>query len=278
MQRIVWLASYPKSGNTWVRIFLSAYQQQDPGETDINAVDVNLNASDRRLFDWIVGIEASDLTPSEIDLLRPGVYRHLAGEAEKPIFVKVHDCWRRNSSGEALFPHEISLAAVYIVRDPRAVAPSLAAHLGESIDKAIQDMGQIDRIATESRNRLAGQLHQQMGSWSQHVASWLDQKELPVHLIRYEDLHRSPHQVFRSILQVTGLPVDDAQLNAAVEQSRFQRLQAQEDAAGFQERQGSSVRFFRRGQVDGWRHELSTAQIARIEADHGAVMARLGYL
>ncbi|MBI1298542.1 hypothetical protein GC175_26715 [bacterium] len=265
MQRIVWLASYPKSGNTWVRIFLSAYQQQDPGETDINAVDVNLNAGDRRLFDWIVGIEASDLTPSEIDLFRPGVYRQLVAEAEKPIFVKVHDCWRRNSSGEALFPHEISLAAVYIVRDPRAVAPSLAAHVGES-------------IAAESRNRLAGQLHQQMGSWSQHVTSWLDQIEVPVHLIRYEDLHRSPHQVFRSILQVAGLPVDDGQLNVAVEQGRFQRLQAQEEAVGFKERMGSSVRFFRRGQVDGWRHELSTAQIARIEADHGAVMTRLGYL
>lgn len=278
MQKIVWLASYPKSGNTWVRIFLSTYRQQNPGETDINAVEVNLNAGDRRLFDWIVGIEASDLTPLEIDLLRPGVYRHLAGEAQEPIFVKVHDGWRRSSSGEALFPHEISLAAVYIVRDPRAVAPSLAAHNGVSIDKAIQEMGQADRVGAESRNHLSTQLHQQMGSWSQHVASWLDQDEVPVHLVRYEDLHKSPHQVFGSILQVTGLPVDDAQLNEAVERSGFQRLQAQEEAVGFQERLGSSIRFFRRGQVDGWRDELTAAQITRIEADHGAVMARLGYL
>ncbi len=278
MQRLVWLASYPKSGNTWVRLFLTAYTHPEQDEVDINAVDVSLHAGNRDLFDRVIGLEASDLTPAEIERFRPDVYRQLAAEAEEPLFLKVHDRWRRTPDGGSLFPPETTAATIYIVRDPRGVAPSYANHYNLSIDVAIAQMATADHAIAAPTNRLASQLHQPMGSWSQHVTSWLDQAELPVHLVRYEDLHAAPEAHFAEILRRAGLPVDADRLAAALAQTRFERLQAQEAAVGFRERLSAAPRFFRQGRPDRWREELTTAQIARIERDHGAVMERLGYL
>ena len=67
-------------------------------------------------------------------------------------------------------------------------------------------------------------------------------------------------------------------LAVALAQSRFDRLQAQEAATDFKERLMGAPRFFRRGQAESWREELTPAQIELIVADHGPVMARLGYL
>ena len=278
MRRLVWLASYPKSGNTWVRLFLTAYSHPEQDELDINAVDVSLHAGNRDLFDRVIGLEASDLTPAEIDRYRPDVYRQLAIEAEEPLFIKVHDCWRRNADGASLFPPETTAAAIYIVRDPRGVAPSYANHYNLSLDAAIDGMADPHFGIAARLDRLASQLPQPMGSWSQHVASWLDQTELPVLLVRYEDLHAAPAARFARIVQAAGLPVDTERLALALERSRFDRLQAQEEAAGFKERLMGAPRFFRRGQAESWREELTPTQTARIEAEHGPVMARLGYL
>jgi aryl sulfotransferase len=281
MQRLVWLASYPKSGNTWVRLFLTAYSHPEREEVDINTVDVSLHAGNRDLFDRVIGLEASDLTPAEIERFRPDVYRQLAAEAEEaeePLFIKVHDRWRRTPTGGSLFPPEITAATIYIVRDPRAVAPSYANHYGISIDEAIDQMATPDNTISKPLDRLPSQLPQSRGSWSQHVTSWLDQTELPVHLVRYEDLHAAPEAQFAEILRLSGLPVAADQLTTALAQTRFERLQAQEEAASFRERPSSAERFFRKGQADSWREELTPAQIERIETDHGPVMARLGYL
>lgn len=277
MQRLVWLASFPKSGNTWVRLFLTAYSHPEKDELDINAVDASLHAGNRDLFDRVIGLEASDLTPAEIERFRPDVYRQLAAEAEEPLFLKVHDRWRRTPDGGSLFPPEITAATIYIVRDPRAVAPSYANHYGISIDEAIVQMATPDNTISKPLDRLRSQLPQPMGSWSQHVISWLDQAELPVHLVRYEDLHAEPESQFAEILRRAGLSVDADRLTTALAQTRFERLQAQEAAVGFKERLSAAPRFFRQGRPDRWQEELTPAQIARIESDHGAVMARLGY-
>ena len=278
MRRLVWLASYPKSGNTWVRLFLTAYSHPEQEDLDINAVDGSLHAGDRDLFDRVIGLEASELTPAEIDRYHPHVYRQLAVEAEEPLFIKVHDRWRRNADGASIFPPETTAAAIYIVRDPRGLAPSYANHYNLSIDAAIARMADADNAIAAPANRLHPQLHQPLGSWGQHVTSWLDQPELPVHLVRYEELLGAPEATFAGILQAAGLPVDAERLAAALAQSRFDRLQAQEAAAGFKERPLGVPRFFRRGQADSWREELTPAQIERIVADHGPVMARLEYL
>jgi hypothetical protein len=275
--RLVWLVSYPKSGNTWVRLFLDAYRHPKRAALDINRIDVSLHAGHRELFDRIVGLEASDLTPAEIERYRPAVYRQLAHEADEPLFLKVHDRWRRTLDGQPLFPADCTQTAVYIVRDPRAVAASYAHHYALSLDETIDQMADDGHALCAQRDRLPSQLHQPLGSWSRHVASWLDQTELPVHLVRYEDLRQAPEAGFAALLAACGLPCDPVRLARALDQTRFERLQAQETAAGFVERTPRADRFFRRGQAEGWRDELTAEQCQRIVAAHGPTMSRLGY-
>ena len=114
-------------------------------------------------------------------------------------------------------------------------------------------------------------------SWSQHVTSWLDQADLNAYLIRYEDLHTEPVRHFARLVELAGLEYNSERLARALEMSRFERLQSQEDAVGFKERPTESGRFFRRGKTNGWRDELTPEQIEKIIAAHGQVMNRLGY-
>jgi hypothetical protein len=98
-----------------------------------------------------------------------------------------------------------------------------------------------------------------------------------VHLVRYEDLVADPFTSFRRALRFSGATIGDNVIRRAVAFSDFRLLRAQEIAKGFREAQPSTERLFRRGIAGGWRDELTAAQTARIEANHGATMQRLGY-
>lgn len=93
MKGIVWLASYPKSGNTWFRTLISNLMSKSQEPVDINQLSTGGIASGRERFDELTGIESADLTFEEIDQLRPEVYAYLAQTVKEPLFVKVHDAY-----------------------------------------------------------------------------------------------------------------------------------------------------------------------------------------
>ena len=278
MGNLVWLASYPKSGSTWMRAFLTAYLAGRGVELDVNDLDASLHAGSRILFDRVVGYPSSDLTDAQIDDLRPGVYRAYDEEADGPVFLKVHDAWRRTPSGESLFPAEVTRTAVLIVRNPLAVAPSLANHSDVTIDEAIAMMRDPGYALSEYAQGLLAQLRQPVGTWSQHTESWLVDSGLPLHLVTYEQLRAHPHATFSAVLAACGIEPDPALVDDALERTRFERLQAAERAAGFKERTIGTSSFFRKGAADAWREELNSEQIEAIAADHHEWMLRLGYL
>jgi aryl sulfotransferase len=168
--------------------------------------------------------------------------------------------------------------AIVIVRDPRAVAPSLANHLAYSIDEAIAFMNDDDAAFYWKPNRQGRQLRLKLRGWSEHVASWQDQKDIPIHLIRYEDLRNDTARTLRRALAFAGLPATEEDISRAVAFSDLAQLQHQENRSGFFEaplRKGA--KFFRRGEAGSWRDELTREQIARIESHHGRIMSCLGY-
>ena len=110
------------------------------------------------------------------------------------------------------------------------------------------------------------------------AASWLDQTDIPVHLVRYEDLQIDTVAMLRRALQFAGQAATDDEICRAVRFADFARLKQQEEEKGFREAPPQlGARFFRRGEAGGWRDELTPDQAARIVAAHGAVMRRLGY-
>jgi hypothetical protein len=272
---IWWLASYPKSGNTWLRVALASLLSGRPA--DINAMPyVSVIANSRANFDKALGIESADLTVEQETNLRPRAYEVWAADAAQPLYCKTHDAYRHTPAGEPLFPTAVTLGAVYVVRDPRAVAVSLANHRATPIDDAILRMDDPEAGYTERGSRLSPQLFQRSGRWRDHIDSWLG-APFPVHLVRYEDMHREPHATFAAIAAFLGLSTDRERIAAAVEASSFARLQAQERATGFIEKPIQAAAFFREGTVDGWRRALLPEQAARIVAANEAVMRRLGY-
>jgi len=290
--RTIWLASYPKSGNTWFRMLVANLTATDDGKpVDINALpERGAIASARGPFDHLTLIDSSLLTHDEIDGLRPRIHEELArGEDDDeydkapdapPVrFVKVHDAYTLTPKGEPLLGGRRGAdGAILIVRDPRDVAPSLANHNRLDLDAAIALMNDRQAAYCAKPGRLDPQLRQQVPSWSGHIASWLDQDDIPVHLIRYEDMQADTFATFRKALDFAGRPASNDDIRRAVSYADFTELRRQENEKGFREtprRPGGQ--FFRRGQAGAWRDELSAEQIARIEAAHAPMMRRLGY-
>lgn len=278
LHRIVWLASYPKSGNTWTRVLLTNYLRGADVPAAINGLDGGPIASARVWFDEPVGIEASQLPAHVVARLRPEVYRMQAQESPYLQFLKVHDAWTRVDTGEGMFPADVTRAVVYLMRNPLDVAGSYAAHMATTVDKAVTRMCDPDHRMSPSDRKLGHQLTQTMGTWSDHVRSWVDESGLPVHVVRYEDLRSDTVGTFAGMLAAIGFDVDLARVEQAVEFSAFDRLQKQEQDVGFRERPTRAERFFRKGQVGGWHEELDPELVQRLCSTHESVMRRFGYL
>jgi hypothetical protein len=289
--RRIWLASYPKSGNTWLRMLIANLSAKDDQPVGINdPAAASSIASARDTFDDLLLIDSGLLTHDEADCLRPRVYEELArgpddderDPRETPPavrFVKVHDAYTLTPLGEPLLAGARGAdGAIVIVRDPRDVTPSLASHRNTSIDEAIAFMNDRDAQFSANTTKQDLQLRQKLPGWSGHVASWLDQTDIPVHLVRYEDLQIDTVTMLRRALQFAGQAATDDEICRAVRFADFARLRQQEEEKGFREAPPQAgARFFRRGEAGGWRDELTADQAARIVAAHGAVMRRLGY-
>lgn len=291
MRPIVWLASFPKSGNTWLRLLLSNLSADEPcGINDLGGRDGM--ASGRKRFDDTCLIASGLLTLEECDRMRPAVYRHIArnravgvagkdGVLDAWQWIKTHDAWTNTSTGEPLLGGgHVARAAVLIVRDPRDVVASLANHNGQGLAEAAALMGNPNSAFSDKIDRQPLQLRQRLLGWSGFYGSWMDQREVPVHVLRYEDMQVDTAGVLGTLLADLGLAVDSALLACASERSVFARVQAQEAEGGFLEApmRMTTGRFFRCGRSGGWREELDEALRERIESDHGAMMRRFGYL
>lgn len=275
---IFWLASYPKSGNTWFRAFLQNLRVNGDQPARINELNIGVIASARFWIDMVLGFDSAELDADALDRLRPAVYRWTAGQADETGYHKIHDAYTYLPNGEPLVSRAATRGAVYLLRNPLDVAVSLAHHLRCSIDEAIAHMGNPDHAFCDNPKHLDYQVRQKLLSWSGHVRSWVDAEGLAREVIRYEDMHSRSLETFTRAAVFLGLPSERAQIKKALRFSHITELQRQEAKDRFQETPQGVPQFFRKGRVGDWRTTLTPAQVERIVADHGEVMARFGYL
>lgn len=290
MSRTTWLASYPKSGNTWFRVLVANFRNQ--GAIDINDLAQRRGlASSRGWFDHVMMFPSGLLTHEECDRVRPSLYA-ASGDASEDReladlwtrtggvrFVKTHDAYTLVGGRPLMGGADAAEGAILIVRDPRDVCASLANHNGATIDQAIWFMANPDSSFCGETDRQPNQLRQQLLGWSGFLASWLDQTDIPVHVIRYEDMQADAALALRGGLAFAGVEATEEEVVFAAAASDFLDLQRQEQEHGFREaplRAGAG--FFRKGASGGWREELTAEQAARIERQHLPMMQRLGYV
>ena len=258
MTGLFWIASYPKSGNTWTRCLIDSLTHggQPPA---LDRLDRSCPAVfDRHWLEAVTDVPTADLTAPELLALRRSAFRLLTGPVGvasggvapgwgapgwQARCLKVHDCY-----DPARFPDAVTAGAVYLVRDPRAVAPSWADHSGVTIDRVIARMrralprrraGPVCRAGPPCRNRSAtGQI--MSGSWTEAFKGRLL-------LVRYEDLLADPVPVVARIAGFLGLPDDLPLVEKAVAACTFSRLRRQERETGFAEKTAMQKRFFSAG-------------------------------
>ncbi|PWR20604.1 sulfotransferase domain-containing protein [Zavarzinia compransoris] len=274
MAALIWLASYPKSGNTWLRTFLHHLLINPPAPLPPDSLHrFTLGDHHRIWFDKAAGRSTAGFSLAEILQLRPKTQVLMTGASADSVFVKTHSMVG-TYQGVPLINMEVTAGAIYVVRDPRDVVISAADHYGLGIDDMITRMA--DRDAT-----IGGQQNQvevRVGDWSSNVESWTGQTGRGLLVVRYEDMEQKPLKTFGAIAGFLGLKPPRERLERAIRFSSFKVSQNQEAQHGFAERSQHSARFFRIGKSGQWPGVLTPEQVARIEHDHGAVMKRFGYL
>jgi hypothetical protein len=275
MGNILWLASYPKSGNTWMRAFLHNVLREPDQPADINQMTGTLTQGESSMGWYRVANPRppEQWTPGEIARMRPHVHEMIAKGQKGTVFCKTHNALIK-VEGQPTVNTRVTAGAIYIVRNPLDVLLSFADFQAVSIDEAITIMAKRN-FATPLTDR---NVPETLGSWSQHVSSWTAQDSKSLHVVRYEDLLEDPVTTFGETLAFMKLDVKRARLDKAIRNASFKELRKQEDQKGFNERPGHQERFFRKGVAGQWKQELNEEQIARICEDHGDQMARFGYL
>ncbi|MBX3445555.1 MAG: sulfotransferase domain-containing protein [Parvibaculaceae bacterium] len=275
MGALIWLASYPKSGNTWMRIFLLNLLRDRDEPLDINRMGaMSPTDSSRGWYEPFARAPLEELTMAELAKLRPQGHRRISELRPDPILVKTHNffgSWK----GVPLHTASLTSGAIYIVRNPLDVVLSTQHHFG------VPDIeGAIGFIANEGAGtKLTGeQVPEFYRSWSGHVRSWTERPSPKILVVRYEDLVSAPEKEFGRVVRFLGIPADAAKIARAIRFASFDQLKKQESERGFIEKPDKAERFFREGKSGGWQDRLSPDQVARIVADHREQMARFNYI
>lgn len=278
LKRIIWLASYPKSGNTFFRIFLDNILDSSDTFRSINQLSRTIGASSRTLIDNFSGVSSANLTEAEIEELRPKVYRSLVEQSDDLLFLKVHDAWKKTPSGKPIFPADVTKGVIYIVRNPLDIAVSFSYHSSRDIDATIQSINSKEYAFCKNPKKLNNQVKQSLSDWSGHIKSWLDESGLPAFVIKYEDMLNYPDSSFRKALSFLDIHVEEDVFQKAINASKFNVLKNTEEKEGFIEKPIKMKSFFREGKSGSWKNIVNDYQLNELVDNHHIQMKRFGYI
>jgi len=282
---IIWLASYPKSGNTYVRAFLSAYYFSENGQFDFSQISNIDQFPHEKFFKQKVN-SISEASKQWLPIQKE------INKDKKIRFFKTHSFLGNYQNNEFTSP-ETTLGAVYIVRDPRNVLTSLKNHYSFDDDKALE------MITDKSRSLMSNNgSHASLNfisSWAENYISWFKDGRFRRLFIKYEDLITNKYETFRDIIVFTNTlmnkveGVNKLKLQKAIESTNFNDLKKKEISETFDGSQSSfkSWRkfhsenknlFFNLGPENNWKKILKTKISNKIEISFEKEMKKLGYL
>ena len=279
MKKIIWISSYPKSGNTWIRYLIANYFFNSERKFDQKIIG---NVKKFPVDDLIKKISTKkELIKNPYNISKYWIKSQELMKVIKGnvVFLKNHNALV--SINKKDFTNENhSLASIYIVRDPRDVVISYAKYRNLSYDRSIEQLCSkklfylLDIKEDFPRIEI-------LGSWKFHYTSWRDGvPNMPKVIVRYEDLLDNCYNNFYKIIdflsKILGFKINIEQLKFSIEFSNFEKLQKDEKKLGFFENSGNT-NFFRCGKKEYWKNELSISQVKKIEKEFDEEMKFLGY-
>ena len=264
---IIWIASYPKSGNTWVRSIISSYFFTDTGDFDFNLLkNISLYPGPKYFKNKIN-------KPGEVSLFWESSQKNIVSK-EKQIFLKTHNALI--ALNNRLFTSEkTSLGAIYIVRDPRNILSSLKNHYDfKDYNEAFEFMKNKKKYIWDIRKNNDYSGFQFLGSWQEHYKSWIKNQKFKTLLVKYEDLERDCYSISLKLIQYILLlkgkesKVDEKKLFRSIESTKFDVLKKKENDFGFDESikvNNINKSFFFLGPENKWQKKLPNDILIKVE-------------
>ena len=286
---IIWLSSYPKSGNTLLRSMISAYFFTQDGNFNFKTLNKINQFPDFKLFKNY-GINTSD--HMEIVKNYINVQRQINTKDKNSIrFIKTHS-GLRNINGYPFTDLNNSLGAIYIVRDPRSVAKSYANHNQMSLERASDRMLEDKATLGGLKNPIneADKILTHMGSWSSNYKSWKVFKKYNRYLlIKYEDMIKNKEKTFVTIIKFIHkladlkFTIDGDKLKNILQTTSFEYMQKAEKNFGFEEsvktkKDSEKNTFFKYGPNINTPESLPAEIKNKLEVSLKKEMEELGYL
>ncbi len=257
---IIWIASYPKSGNTWLRAMLSAYFYSNNGNFSFDLLD-NIKEFPKHseyLNKISVGKNLAEIAKEWI----PAQAELNLKYSDSTFFLKTHSAIC-NIEGSNFTNKKNTLAAIYVVRDPRNIITSLSNHFNLSIEKSLELISDKNKIISNPTNENKNIGLTVLSNWQTHYQSWRDWKSVKVKIIKYEDLLYSPKDMLINILnflkEFMKVKINENKINNVVKSTEFEKLKLYEKKYGFKESiamTDQSKKFFNLGPNNNWKKLL----------------------
>ena len=278
---IIWLASYPKSGNTWVRYFLASLIYSNQGKNGLDKLGYIMQYPKRDQFEKLVS-NFDDFNQIKQNWINSQI--KINSDNKVKIFKTHHILC---SLGDDNFTDERNtLGAIYIVRDPRNVISSILYHFNlSSTEEALNFIMEEKKFIGNMKNKINYPLYTLIGSWKSNYNSWKNIGKNFL-LVKYEDLILSPNTEFRNIANyisnIIGIKFSEEQIKNSIEESSFKNLRNIEDKNGFiesiEDPENKKKKFFNLGPNNNWKKNLEKKFIDRIEKSFNDEMKELGYI
>ena len=275
MFKNIFLASYPKSGNTWLRaIILSALQQKniinikDLSKIRLLSDKMNFTSFKNKIYEK-KGLIDYDWMSKNIILCQ----KKLNENTKYNFFFKTHSVRHKSFTNET-----VNAGFIYIVRDPRDVVVSLSNFSGINLDEAINQVVFNKQLMTNANGA-----RELVSNWELNIKSWLEYKSVPCLFIRYEDLLIKPNNIILKIIAFINIVTNKNILNnkknidKIIKNTNFKILQSQEISNGFNEASKHS-KFFRSGTLNQWKDVLSNTQVQIIDNNLQPLMKYFNYI
>lgn len=276
---IIWIASYPKSGNTYLRSFISSYYYSKKGKFDF---DLLLN---------ILQFPSIKFTKkkiySEVEASQSWIYNQQQFfSGDKVHFVKTHSSLNKYK-GNSFTNKNLSLGAIYIVRDPRNLITSMTHHYSLSYDQAYLKLINEKQTLLEKSNDDDYSNFTFLGSWSDHYKSWKNSNEFKTLFIKYEELENNKFDTFKKIinfinsLKKNKTSINEKKLINSISSTNFSNLKNKEEMEGFEESvyssSGEKKRFFNLGFNNRWQKILPNNILLKLKNTFQNDLNDLGY-
>ena len=275
---IIWCASYPKSGNTWIRAIIASLVYSEDGIFNFRMLK-KINLFPKRLYFKEFTNNYSDL--KSISQHWINAQQNINAEEKLKIF-KTHN-GNYNFFGNDFTNKKNTAGVIYVVRDPRNVITSVANHYQLNLEKSLDFLLDEKRFLFNTNNpndSSEENIITLLGSWKSHYNSWKISSNSII--IKYEDLlintKSEINKLSTFLKKFTKFNVSDQKIQNILKTTSFEKLKKMEEKEGFEEASNSTIKFFNLGPNNDWKNVLSKNLIDSIEKNFNKEMKELGYI